>query len=96
MSGDRYYAIRPCPISAACANDNERGWRLVVQYERGSGSAYFSEEQVLPERVRRIDANRVLADNGRIGLNLDEAIWLRAQLDDLIPLLAEDLSRAVR
>jgi hypothetical protein len=60
MSEDRFFAFRACPFSAECAHENERGWRLVVAHEPGSVTAYIREERVLPERVMRPDANRIL------------------------------------
>lgn len=79
--------IRPCPNAAACPREIDQGWRLHVSFEDHEGYVEVTEEQVLPEKVRRPDANRVRATNGTLRLNPDEAKWLIDTLTELLPTL---------
>lgn len=71
--------------AAAAPRDIDRGWRLRVELPDDDGFVDVVEEQVLPERVMRPDANHVRASNGTVRLNLEEARWLRDRLDEVIP-----------
>ena len=53
----------------------EEGWRLHVYREEGEGLLLLAEERVLPERVDRVDAQRVL-DSKRLWLTTDDQRWL--------------------
>jgi hypothetical protein len=53
-------------------------------------NAELIEEQVLPERVMRPDANRIVSKGERIMLTTAEARWLLEALADLVPLMEAD------
>lgn len=87
----RYVAILVDEASARCPQPIDRGWRLRVEYDPDySGRVAIVEEQVLPECVLKIDANRIRAENGRVELDLDEARWMRDQLSLVIERMARD------
>jgi hypothetical protein len=79
--------IRPCPNAAACKHERDQGWRLHVSFEDDEGYLEVVEEQVLPERVTRADANHIRASNGHIRLNPDECRWLIERLTEIMPTL---------
>jgi hypothetical protein len=79
--------IRPCPNAAACPKEIDQGWRLHVSFEDDEGYLEVVEEQVLPEKVARADANHIRATNGHIRLNPDECKWLIDTLTALLPTL---------
>lgn len=72
----------------ASKHPDDQGWRLHVDLPDDEGYFDLVEEQVLPERVERADANRIRRSNGIVRLNLDEARWLNALLVQIIPELA--------
>lgn len=84
-----FHRILPCAASAASPSAKDKGWRLRLSRPDGE-NAMLVEEQVLPERVLRPDANRILATLGRVNLNTNEARWLRDQLNELIPIMERD------
>lgn len=90
----RFIAILPDAASMECRRLDDRGWRLRVEYDPDyMHHVQLVEEQVLPELVMRPDVNRIRAQNGHIACDLDEARWLRAQLDVVIPLMERDERR---
>lgn len=76
-----FHRIKPCAAGATSPNKLDKGWRLRLSYL--DGNAELAEEQVLPERVMRPDANRVLATLGTVQLTTDEVAWLRDALAEL-------------
>ena len=91
-----FHRILPCAAGAKSPNKADKGWRLRLSREDGE-SARLVEEQVLPERVMRPDANRVLATLGGMWLTTDEVRWLRDALAELHPIMekqdADDQAR---
>lgn len=65
------------------------GWRLVVRREQGE-NAELIEEQVLPERVLRPDAVRVLDRGDRVMITTSEVRWLRDVFDELLVEMERD------
>jgi hypothetical protein len=87
----RFVAILPDAASMECARLSDQGWRLRVEYDPDyMHHVQLCEEQVLPELVMRENVNRIRAENGRVSCDLDEARWLRAQLDTVIALMERD------
>jgi hypothetical protein len=76
-----FHRILPCAAGARSPNKLDKGWRLRLSYL--DGNAELAEEQVLPERVMRPDANRILATLGSVQLTTDEVAWLRDALAEL-------------
>ncbi len=91
-----YHRILPCAASQKSPSKEDKGWRLRLSREDGE-SAHLVEEQVLPERVMRPDANRILASLGEMWLTTDEVRWLRDVLAELHPIMekqdADDQAR---
>jgi hypothetical protein len=79
--------LRPCPLAAAQKMERDQGWRLHVSMHDGEGYVEVVEEQVLPEKVERADANHVRTTNGALRLNPDECRWLIDTLTALMPTL---------
>jgi hypothetical protein len=76
-----FHRIKPCAAGATSPNKLDKGWRLRLSYT--DGNAELAEEQVLPERVMRPDAQRILATLGTVQLTTDEVAWLRDALAEL-------------
>lgn len=74
----KYFAVRPYDDQVGFP-----GQRLVVERSEGDESINIIEEEVLPERVARIDARRRNMTDWLI-LNPDEARWLRDRLTELL------------
>lgn len=83
--------ILPCESSRTAPRFIDQGWRTRVHLEDGEGRVFITEEQVLPEKVDSPFANRIRATNGTVRLNLDEALFLRDVLEEVIPMLANQL-----
>ena len=75
--------------SMAAVDLDDRGWRLHIEIDHADDQAWIdlTEEQVFPERVERVDTNHVRNSNGIVRLHLDDMRWLRARLDELIPVI---------
>lgn len=73
----------------ASKHPDDQGWRLHVEMADDEGYIDLVEEQVLPERVERADANRIRNSNGIVRLSLDEMRWLNALFVQIIPELAK-------
>ena len=82
---DATHWVRPDDREKPSTDDKERGWRLHVTLDDFEGYVEVVEEQTFPERAHRADANVIRATNGSLRLNVDEAKWLRARLDEVIP-----------
>ena len=65
------------------------GWRLRLLREDGE-NAELIEEQVLPERVARPDAHRIVEKGDRIMITTAEARWLLEVLTELVPQMEAD------
>ncbi len=76
--------IRKDVGAARALLESDRGWRLRIELMDSEGFCELYEERVFPERVLRADAHAKLGERGRVGLNLDEARWLRSSLDEVI------------
>lgn len=62
--------------------EGERGWRLHV-FRRSYENTYIAEEQVWPEQVANVEANRVRKSN-RLYITTTEVRWLHEQLGKII------------
>jgi len=63
----------------------EPGWRLRVLQLMGDNVRVY-DEQVLPERVSRHDAHRILNTVGDLILTLDDVRWLYNVLSEIMAL----------
>jgi hypothetical protein len=74
----RYAAVRP--------DDDQVAWpgrRLRISRYQFDDSIAIHDETVLPERVDRLDANRI-TPHSYINLTTDEARWLHARLGEIL------------
>lgn len=84
-----FHRILPCAASAGSPNEKDRGWRFRLTREEND-IARLVEEQVLPERVERIDAHRIIAKSANVSLTTEEVRWLRDALSELLPIMEAD------
>ncbi len=75
---ERFVCIRPDPDPKA-----DPGWRFRIDSEV-QGLTVLVEEQVLPERVSRVDAYRIITTRGEMTLTPTDVVWLHATLGELL------------
>jgi hypothetical protein len=84
-----FHRIRPCNDSRNAPQEKDRGWRIrLTRFE--DDIARLVEEQVLPEKVERVDAHRIVAKSGDISLTTEEVRWLRDSLSELLAVMEAD------
>lgn len=87
-----FHRIRPCDAARAAPKEIDRGWRLRLTRFDGD-IARLVEEQVLPEKVERVDAHRVRNTLANIPLTTDDVRWLRDACSELLSVMeTEDAS----
>lgn len=84
-----FHRIRPCASSRNAPQEKDRGWRLrLTRFE--DDIARLVEEQVLPEKVERVDAHRIIARTANIPMTTDDVRWLRNALSELLVEMERD------
>lgn len=78
---DGFDVVRPEDTTPGTPED-ERGWRLHV-FRRSYENTFIAEEQVWPEQVNNVEANRVRKSN-RLYVTTAEVRWLHEQLGKII------------
>ena len=85
--------IRPCDASRTAPKEIDRGWRLRLTRLDGD-IAHLVEEQVLPEKVERVDAHRILNRLANIPMTTDDVRWLRDACAELLAEMEADDANA--
>ncbi len=75
---ERFVVIRPDPDPKA-----DPGWRHRIDSEV-QGLTRIIEERVLPERVNRVDAHRIIATRDGLTLTPADVAWLYGVLGELL------------